>query len=293
LFLLLFGLFYCMWWQTSRFRIDVSHAKVMGIVNLTPDSFSDGGHQASVHAQIKHAQRLVQDGADLLDLGAESTRPGAVPVPLADELARLLPVLQELVRWNIPISVDTYKPDVMRAALDAGADIINDVWALRQPGARQVVAQHPRCGVCLMHMHLEPSSMQSAPMSGDPWAHVIQFLEQQIQLNQAVGIKKDRIFIDPGIGFGKTPEHNLALLAHQERVLALGHGVLVGWSRKSTLGVLLGDGGAMAPAADLAKTRLVPSVVAALLAVQRGAHVVRVHDVRETVQALRVWTAAS
>jgi dihydropteroate synthase len=282
-----------MWWQTSRFRIDVSHPKVMGIVNLTPDSFSDGGCQSSVHAQIKHAERLVQDGADLLDLGAESTRPGAVPVPLADELGRLLPVLQELVRWNIPISVDTYKPDVMRVALDVGADIINDVWALRQPGARDVVAQHPCCGVCLMHMHLEPQSMQSAPMNGDSWEQVIQFLEQQIQLNQAVGIQKDRIFIDPGIGFGKTPQHNLALLAHQERLLSLGHGVLVGWSRKSTLGVVLGDGGAIAPAADLAKTRLVPSVVAALLAVQRGAHVVRVHDVHETVQALRVWKAAS
>jgi dihydropteroate synthase len=162
-------------WQTSRFRIDLSRPQVMGIVNITPDSFSDGGLHASAAAAIRHAQALVQQGADLLDLGGESTRPGAPPLPLEQELARVLPVLKEVVRWQVPISIDTYKPEVMQACLDLGADIINDVWALRRSGTR-VVAGHPACGVCLMHMHLEPQTMQVAPMEGDAVPQVADFL---------------------------------------------------------------------------------------------------------------------
>ncbi|MGB4060936.1 MAG: dihydropteroate synthase [Burkholderiaceae bacterium] len=286
-----------MHWHTSRFQIDLSSPKVMGIVNITPDSFSDGGRWAGVGGALSHGERLLADGAHMLDLGAESTRPGAPPVPLDEELARLLPVLREAVKLGVPISVDTYKPAVMRAALDAGADIVNDIWALRQPAtpdcpsALDVVAQHPSCGVCVMHMHRDPQTMQVLPMQGDVVPQVVQFLKQTSEQLEALGVKKDRILIDPGIGFGKTPAQNLALLARQQALAPLGLGVLAGWSRKSTLGHVVGDGGAAAPQHTLATHRLVPSVVAALLAVQHGAHVVRVHDVRETCQALAVWHA--
>ena len=271
-------------WQTSRFQIDLTSPKIMGIVNATPDSFSDGGKYAASGSAIKHAEKLLNDGADILDIGGESSRPGAPQVPLDVELARVLPVVIEAVKLGVPVSVDTYKPQVMQAVLDAGADIINDIWALRQDGAADVVAQHPSCGVCLMHMHKEPQSMQSEPMQGDAASVVSQvllFLEQRRQYIYRLGVDLARITIDPGIGFGKTVEQNFALLARQRELLALGLPVLSGWSRKSSLGAVTGL--AMAE-------RMPPSIVAAVLAVQNGASIVRVHDVRETVAALRVLT---
>lgn len=286
-----------MHWQTSRFRIDLTRPRVMGIVNITPDSFSDGGQNATTRDAVSCCERLLADGAHMLDLGAESTRPGAPPVSLQQELARLLPVLREAVKLGVPVSVDTYKPAVMRAALDTGADIINDIWALRQPAtpgcpsAQAVVAQHPQCGVCLMHMHRDPQTMQVLPMQGDVLSQVVEFLQQRSEYLQALGVEESRIVVDPGIGFGKSPEQNLHLLAHQRALLPLGLGVLAGWSRKSTLGHIIGDGGAAAPHHLVAEGRLIPSVVAAVMAAQQGAHVVRVHDVRETCQALAVWQA--
>lgn len=273
-----------MFWQTSRFRIDLLRPKVMGIVNVTPDSFSDGGHHASTREAIAHAQRLLEEGADLLDIGGESTRPGAPAVPLQEELNRVLPILHEVVRWGVPISVDTYKPAVMQAALDAGADIINDIWALRQTGAREVLVRHPSAGVCLMHMHGEPTTMQLGPMQGRITAAVCAFLQEQAQALLALGVAPERVVLDPGVGFGKTVEQNFELLASQASLLGLGRPLLVGWSRKSSLGAVTGC------AVD---QRLVPSVAAAVLAIERGARVVRVHDVAATVQAMRVWGSAT
>lgn len=255
----------------------------MGIVNVTPDSFSDGGQYASPAAAMRHCDELLEQGADLLDIGGESTRPGSRPMPVSDELARVLPVVRHAVTLGVPVSVDTSKADVMRAVLDAGADIVNDVWALRQPGSAAVVAAHPACGVCLMHMHREPQTMQVDPMEGDVLAQVLGFLTERVQALRVLGMAADRIVVDPGIGFGKTVEQNFSLLAHQQSLLALGYPVLAGWSRKSPLGAVT--------ALDLGE-RLVPSVVAAVLCVERGARVVRVHDVAETVHALAVWNAA-
>ena len=282
-------------WQTSRFQIDLTMPRVMGIVNVTPDSFSDGGKYFSARGGFSdvfaHCERLLSDGADLLDIGAESSRPGALPVPLEEELARLLPVVRWAVKLGVPISVDSYKPQVMRAVLDLGADIINDIWALRQPGAAQVVASHPNCGVCLMHMHREPLTMQITPMQGDVVPQVLSFLKHATQALRAAGVEEDRIVLDAGIGFGKTMAQNFALLARQRELLAAGYPLLAAWSRKSSLAAVCagpGDTAVQLPMAD----RLVPSVAAALLAVERGARIVRVHDVRETVQALKVWAAA-
>ena len=271
-----------MLWQTARFDLDLTHARVMGIVNVTPDSFSDGGQHAGTAAALRHCEQLLKEGADILDIGGESTRPGSPALPLQDELQRVLPVMQEAVRLGVPISVDTYKPQVMQAALDLGADIVNDIWALRQSGAAQVVAAHPRCGLCLMHMHRDPQTMQTAPMQGDVVPQVLTFLELQAQYLQGLGVNKSRIAIDPGIGFGKTVQQNFALLARQRELLALGYPVLAGWSRKSSLGAVTG-----LPVQE----RLGASVAAALLAVQQGARIVRVHDVRDTVGALATWRA--
>jgi dihydropteroate synthase len=254
----------------------------MGIVNVTPDSFSDGGRHASTAAALRHCEQLLKDGADILDIGGESTRPGSPAVGLEEELARVLPLVRSAVGLGVPISVDTYKPQVMQAVLDLGADIVNDIWALRQPGAAQVVARHPRCGVCLMHMHGDPQTMQAAPMTGDVLPQVLSFLKLSAQSLQALGVEKARIVLDPGIGFGKTVAQNFALLARQRELLAPGYPLLAGWSRKSSLGAVTG--------LDVDQ-RLQPSVAAALLAVERGARIVRVHDVRETVQALAVWCA--
>lgn len=255
----------------------------MGIVNATPDSFSDGGLHGTLKAALRHCEQLVKDGAHILDIGGESTRPGSPAVPLDEELARVLPLVREAVSLGIPVSVDTYKPQVMQAVLDLGADIINDIWALRQPGALSVVAAHPQCGVCLMHMHGEPLTMQTAPMTGDVVQQVLSFLELSALDLQALAVKKSRIVLDPGIGFGKTVEQNFALLANQSALLSAGYPLLAGWSRKSSLGTVT--------RLDVGH-RLVPSVAAAILAVERGALVVRVHDVRDTVAALAVWSAA-
>jgi dihydropteroate synthase len=269
-------------WHTTRFAIDLSRPRIMGIVNVTPDSFSDGGRHGHTSLAVRHCEQLVHDGADILDIGGESTRPGSPPVALDEELARVLPVLREAVRLGVPVSVDTCKAEVMQQALDLGADIINDVWALRQPGAAEVVARHRACGICLMHMHRDPQTMQTAPMEGDAVPQVLLFLKQAAHDLQALGVDSERIVLDYGIGFGKTVEQNFALLARQAELLALGYPLLAGWSRKSSLGAVTG--------LDV-HHRLLPSVAAALLAVERGAHVIRVHDVRETAQVLAVWRA--
>ncbi len=271
-----------MFWTTSRFLIDLARPQVMGIVNATPDSFSDGGAHASTASALRHCEQLLRDGADMLDVGGESTRPGAPAVSVEDELARVLPVVRGAVSMGVPVSVDTSKAAVMQAVLDLGADIINDIWALRQPGAATVVSGHPRCGVCLMHMHREPQTMQQTPMAGDVVSQVLSFLERHAQALRALGVDLDRIVLDPGIGFGKTVQQNFTLLAHQPDLLAAGYPILAGWSRKSSLGAVTG--------LDV-QQRLLPSVAAAVLAVERGARVVRVHDVRETVAALQVWSA--
>ncbi|MDP2263589.1 MAG: dihydropteroate synthase [Hydrogenophaga sp.] len=271
-------------WQTSRFDIDLSVPVVMGIVNVTPDSFSDGGRHDSTRAALQHCEQLLAEGAHVLDVGGESTRPGSPAVSLEDELARVLPVVNEAVRLGVPVSVDTYKPQVMRAVLDAGADIINDIWALRRGDALSVVAAHPRCGVCLMHMHRDPQTMQVAPMDGDVLPGVSSFLQARAAAVEAQGVDPARIVLDPGIGFGKTVAQNYSLLAHQHQLLALGYPLLAGWSRKSSLGAVTGR--------QVPGQRVAASVAAALLAVERGARVVRVHDVRETVDALKVWHAS-
>lgn len=279
-----------MMWQVSRFQVDLAEPQVMGIVNVTPDSFSDGGHHAIPARALAHCEKLLADGAQLLDIGGESTRPGAIPLPLEEELARVLPVVREAVKLGVPISVDTYKPTVMRAVLDLGADIVNDIWALRQPGAADVVAGHPQCGVCLMHMHREPTTMQAQPMQGDVLPQVLDFLSQAARALQALGVARERIVLDPGIGFGKTVAQNFSLLARQQELLAAGYPLLAGWSRKSSLAAATSTSLANLATLDI-QARMVPSVAAAMLAVERGARVVRVHDVRETVQALAVLRA--
>lgn len=268
----------------------------MGIVNVTPDSFSDGGRYFSSASQsaavFERCAQLVEEGADILDIGGESTRPGATPLLLGEELARVLPVVREAVRLGVPISVDTYKPEVMQAVLDLGADIINDIWALRQAGAQHVIAGHPACGVCLMHMHGEPVSMQLAPMQGEVVAQVKVFLTERAAQLVALGVDSRRVVLDYGIGFGKTVEQNFSLLAEQRGLAHLGYPLLAGWSRKSSLGAVAGNSVGALPALSVLE-RMVPSVVAAVLAAERGARVLRVHDVRETVQALKVWNAAT
>jgi dihydropteroate synthase len=271
-------------WQTSRFDIDLQRPRIMGIVNVTPDSFSDGGRHSSASAALAHAEQLFREGAEILDIGGESTRPGAPAVSLEEELARVLPVVQGALAWGVPISVDTYKAEVMQAALDEGADIVNDVWALRQNGALAVVAQHPRCGVCLMHMHRDPQTMQVAPMQGDVIEPVKAFLRERAQAVREAGVADSRVVLDPGIGFGKTVEQNFELLSRQSALLDMGLPILAGWSRKSSLGSVTGQ--------SVAADRVAASVAAAVLALERGARVLRVHDVAPTVQAAAVWRAA-
>lgn len=284
-----------MFWHTTRFQIDLAQPKVMGIINVTPDSFSDGGQffapGSGMASALAHCEQLVKDGADILDIGGESSRPGAQPLPLEDELARVLPVVRHALTLGVAVSVDTYKPEVMQAVLDLGADIINDIWALRQPGALEVVAAHPNCGVCLMHMHGEPQTMQADPMQGDVVAQVLAFLKLRAEILGALGVAKNRIALDPGIGFGKTVSQNFSLLARQIELLSAGYPMLAGWSRKSSLAAVSSTSLAAVAQMDVAD-RMVPSVAAAVLAVDRGARAVRVHDVRETVQALKVWTAS-
>ena len=270
-------------WQTSRFLIDLSRPRVMGIVNVTPDSFSDGGQHAGAAAAVAHCERLVKEGADILDIGGESSRPGAEPVPIELEMARTLPVLAAAVALGVPISIDTVKPALMQAALDLGVDIVNDINALRAPGAEALIAAHPNCGVCLMHMRGEPLSMQTDPHYADVVGEVAAFLRDRADALRARGVAAERITLDPGIGFGKTHAHNLELLRRQHELLAIGLPLLAGWSRKGSLGKITGR-----EPGD----RVVASVAAALAAVQRGARIVRVHDVAATVDALAVWHAA-
>ena len=282
-----------MLWQTTRFPIDLSQPRVMGIVNVTPDSFSDGGAHFAADTAKDHCEQLLKEGAYMLDIGGESTRPGAQPVAARYEWARVEPVLQHALTLGVPVSVDTYKPQVMQWALDAGADIINDVWAMRwrdsslevsAPTLRapEVIARHGSCGVCLMHMHREPQTMQAAPMDGDAVPQVVQFLREAASDLEAAGVDRARICLDYGIGFGKTVAQNFALLARQRELLALGYPLLAGWSRKSSLAAAAGLGEA---------SRLTASVAAAVLAAERGARVLRVHDAAATKQGLAIWSA--
>jgi dihydropteroate synthase len=270
-------------WQTSRFNISLERTLVMGIVNVTPDSFSNEGDDFAPESAIAQAARLLREGADILDVGGESTRPGSKPLSSDEEWSRVQPVLNEVLKWDIPISIDTYHARNMQRALDLGVDIVNDIYALRTEGALDVAATHS-CGLCLMHMHGEPLSMQSYPMNGDVTHQVSSFFADRLNATDEVGISRDRIVIDPGVGFGKTVAQNFQLLREQSDLLELKLPLMVGWSRKSSLGAVT----------DLqVNERLIPSVVAALIAVQKGATVVRVHDVLETVSALKVWKATN
>ena len=272
-----------MHWQTTRFRIDLSRPRVMGIVNVTPDSFSDGGNHGSAHAAMRHCDQLLAEGADLLDIGGESTRPGALAPGAEAELARVLPVLRHAVTLGLPVSVDTSEPTVMRAALDLGVDIVNDVRALRRPGALACLAAHAHAGVCLMHMRGEPTGMAGLAQYSDVVADVRDALAARLAAVCDAGVAAERIVLDPGIGFAKSAQHNLALLARQAELLVLGRPLLVGWSRKGTLGLITGR-----PVHE----RLAASVAAALAAADKGAAVLRVHDVAATVDALKIWRAA-
>jgi dihydropteroate synthase len=271
--------------RLGRFTLDLSRPQVMGVLNITPDSFADAGRFLSPADAIDRVQQMLAEGADIIDVGGESTRPGAAPTTETDELGRVIP-LRRAVRSacdhkGVPISVDTRKPGVMRAAIDAGACMINDVSALRGPGALDAVVD-TKVGVCLMHMRGEPGNMQQLAQYDDVVAEVTAFLSERASACAAGGVGHDRIVLDPGFGFGKTVEHNLTLLRGLPRIVALGYPVLVGLSRKSTIGALTGR------AVD---ERTTGSVAAALAAVSRGAAIVRVHDVRETVDALKVWRA--
>jgi len=267
--------------RCGRFRLPLDRPLVMGVVNVTPDSFYDGGRYADPGAAVQHARRLIEEGADLLDIGGESSRPGAAAVDAEEELRRVLPVLESLLGVGVPVAVDTTKPEVMRAALDRGAAMINDISALAVPGALANVAGTD-AAVCLMHMQGSPRTMQANPVYVDVVAEVRDFLSARAQACVDAGVARDRIVVDPGFGFGKTVEHNLALLGHLDAIAALGYPVLAGWSRKSSLGRITGKPG---------EERLAASVAAALLAVQRGARIVRVHDVAATRDALAVLAA--
>ncbi|MDI9247267.1 dihydropteroate synthase [Stenotrophomonas sp. RS-48] len=262
-------------------RLD--RARVMGIVNVTPDSFSDGGHHDTTEAAVAHGLKLVEEGADLLDIGGESTRPGAVPVSVEEELRRIVPVIEQLAaRTSVPISIDTFKPEVMRAAVAAGAGMINDIFGLRQDGALEAAAA-ANVPVVLMHMQGEPGNMQADPHYDDVVAEVHGFLVQRLFAAEMAGIAKKHLVIDPGFGFGKNTAHNMTLLARSERFLELGVPMLAGLSRKRSLGELTGR--------DAPAERVAASVSAHLIAVQRGARIVRVHDVAATVDALKIWQA--
>lgn len=269
--------------RCAGFTLDLSTPKVMGIINVTPDSFSDGGQYTRVESAVEHALKLIDDGADVLDIGGESTRPNATPVPLEEELQRVIPVIKALVAKNIPvpISIDTYKPAVMKAALAAGASIVNDVRALLEPAALQIVAES-NAGLCLMHMQGTPQTMQENPHYENVVTEVKDFLRQRRDACLAAGIQQDRILLDPGFGFGKTRAHNITLAKSLAELLDLGCPLLVGLSRKSVLGQVTGN--------DV-DARLYASIAAAVISAMQGAHLLRVHDVRATVEALKVVTA--
>jgi dihydropteroate synthase len=266
----------------GKFELDLTQPRVMGIVNVTPDSFSDGGRFSATEVAVRHAMQLVAEGADVLDIGGESSRPGATPVPLDEELRRVIPVIEELAcQAGVPISIDTYKPQVMRAAAAAGADIVNDINALQSPGALEAVAE-TNVGVCLMHMQGNPQTMQTDPQYQDVVGEVADFLRARMAAAEEYGISRERIVLDPGFGFGKRSIHNIALLRELETLCALGRPVLVGLSRKSVLGQIVG--------ADV-DARLHASLSAAVIAAMKGVRILRVHDVKATVDALRVVSA--
>ncbi len=267
--------------HAGSFRLSLDRPLIMGIVNTTPDSFSDGGKFTTAPLAIEHALGLARLGADILDVGGESTRPGALPVPVDEEMRRVLPVIAALAKAGLVVSVDTKKPEVMRAALEAGAVMVNDVMALRMPGALEVVAA-TQAAVCLMHMQGEPQTMQQMPHYGNVVSEVARFLGERIEACMAAGIARDSIVIDPGFGFGKGLAHNLALLKNIDVLTALGMPVMVGMSRKSMLGALTARG---------VDEREFAGVAAHLMAVERGARLVRVHDVAAMRDALTVWNA--
>lgn len=272
-------------WSCGRFLFDFTKQRrpiVMGILNATPDSFSDGGRYRTAKDAIAHAERMIANGVDLIDIGGESTRPGAVPVDLQEELDRVLPVIEALKDCGVPLSIDTYKPETMRQALMAGVDCVNDIWALRLQGSVEVVTSNQNCGVILMHMQRDPLSMQFNPEYKDVIAEVKQFLDERAQLLIANGVSKNRIAIDPGFGFGKSLEHNLEMLAKFNAFTDLSFPVLAGISRKSMIGKITNKD---------ADDRIAPSVAAVVMAADRGAKIVRVHDVAETVDALKLWEA--
>lgn len=267
----------------GQFKLDLTRPRVMGILNVTPDSFSDGGHYSQIDAAVQHALTLIDEGVDILDIGGESTRPNATPVTLAQELDRVIPVIEALIahQINIPISIDTYKPAVMRAAIAAGASLVNDVRALQEEGAIAAVA-NTNVGVCLMHMQGTPQTMQDNPHYVDVVEEVGAFLSERVALCQQAGIASNRLMIDPGFGFGKTRAHNITLIQQLDGLMQLGLPILVGLSRKSVLGQVTGN--------DV-DARLYASVAAAVISVMKGAKIVRVHDVKATVEALKVVTA--
>lgn len=266
----------------GKYQLKLNRPHVMGIVNVTPDSFSDGGKFSSTDMAVEHALKLIAEGADILDVGGESTRPGAHPVSLDEELSRVIPVIETLSKLTtVPISIDTYKPEVMRQAIVAGADIVNDVRALQEPGALDVVAKS-QAGVCLMHMQGTPQTMQLEPHYEDVVAEVKQFLIDRMNIAIRHGIVKNRILIDPGFGFGKTRAHNISLIQHLDALNVIDQPLLVGLSRKSVLGAITGgDEG----------QRLYASIAASVISAMKGAKILRVHDVKATVDALKVVAA--
>jgi len=265
----------------GRFELKLDQPLIMGIVNVTPDSFSDGGQHDTLDTAIAHARQLIAEGAHILDIGGESTRPGAPSVSVQDEANRVLPLIEALRDADIPLSVDTYKPQVMKAALDAGADMLNDICGFVSEAALQVAAADKRCGLCVMHMLGEPQTMQAAePQYRDVVGDVKDFLLEQSRRLAAAGVTRERIVLDPGLGFGKTTQHNYTLLARMQAIGALGYPVLIGLSRKSMIGAVTGKP---------VEQRVAGSVAGALAAAARGAAILRVHDVAQTADALAVW----
>lgn len=271
-------------WRTRRFAIDLQRVQVMGIVNVTPDSFSDGGQHGTARSAIAHCECLLADGVDILDIGGESSRPGAQLLGEEDEWSRVAPVLAEAVKLGVPVSIDTYKPALMARALDLGVDIINDIQALRMPGALKAVSSHADAGVCLMHMRGDSSTMQALVDYGDVVTEVAAFLVDRARVLREAGVAAERIVLDPGYGFAKTTAQNFELLARLQELQGLGYPLLIGWSRKRAIGDVTGRP---------VDQRLAGSLAAALAAVARGARIVRVHDVAATVDALKVWHAAA
>ena len=274
-------------WCCGRFLFDFSKRKrpiVMGILNATPDSFSDGGKFRTAKDAIAQAELMIHSGVDLIDIGGESTRPGADPVSLQEELDRVLPVIEGLKDCGVPLSIDTYKPEAMRQALNAGVDCVNDIWALRQEGAVSAILESSNCGIVLMHMQRDPMTMQFNPEYKDVIIEVKQFLKERADFLISKGIEHNRIAIDPGFGFGKSLEHNLNMLTNFQRFSELDYPVLAGISRKSMIGKITGKE---------TNDRLAPSIAAAIMAADRGAKIVRVHDVPETVDALKLWEAVN